>query len=184
LSFHPRKIITTGEGGLCLTDDDDLAEKLRMLRNHGQLRGEFVVASGNFRMTEVAAALGLAQLQRLQQIVARRRELAKLYQEALGDELGIQKAPPGAESNYQTFGVILPQGYDRKAVLEKLRDRGVEAGVLSFAIHKLGSFAGSGASLPIAEHLAARGVALPLYPQMRNGEVGEVVGALRGVLNE
>ena len=184
LSFHPRKIITTGEGGLCLTDDHDLAEKLRMLRNHGQLRGEFVVAAGNFRMTEIGAALGLAQLQRLPAIVARRRELAKLYQDALGDDLGLQQTPPGAESNYQTFGVILPQGYDRKTVLAKLRDRGVEAGLLSFAIHKLGSFAGSDASLPVAEHLAARGVALPLYPQMRNNEVGEVVGALRGVLNE
>jgi len=102
----------------------------------------------------------------------------------LGDELEIQKTPTGAESNYQTFGVVLPQGQDRKAVLEKLRDRGVEAGLLSFAIHKLGSFAGSGASLPIAEHLAARGLALPLYPQMRNNEVGEVVKALRGVLDE
>jgi len=184
LSFHPRKIVTTGEGGLCLTDDDDLAEQLRMLRNHGQLRGEFVVAAGNFRMTEIGAALGLAQLQRLPEILARRRELAKLYQDALGDELEIQKTPAGAESNYQTFGVVLPQGQDRKAVLEKLRDRGVEAGLLSFAIHKLGSFAGSGASLPIAEHLAARGLALPLYPQMRNNEVGEVVKALRGVLDE
>jgi perosamine synthetase len=184
LSFHPRKIVTTGEGGLCLTDDEDLAEKLRMLRNHGQLRGDFVVAAGNFRMSEIAAALGLAQLQRLQEIVVRRRELAKLYQETLGEELDMQKTPPGAESNYQTFGVILPQGYDRKAVLEKLRDRGVEGSVLSFAIHKLGSFAGSGASLPITEHLAARGIALPLFPQMRNNEVGEVVRALRGVLHE
>jgi len=73
LSFHPRKILTTGEGGMCLTDDDDIAEKLRMLRNHGQLRGEFVVAAGNSRMTEIAAALGLAQLQRLDDIIVRRR---------------------------------------------------------------------------------------------------------------
>ncbi|MBW1832182.1 MAG: DegT/DnrJ/EryC1/StrS family aminotransferase, partial [Deltaproteobacteria bacterium] len=66
----------------------------------------------------------------------------------------------------------------------KMRERGVEAGLLSFAIHKLGSFAGSEASLPIAEHLAARGIALPLYPQMRNNEVEAVVRCLRGVLHE
>ena len=79
--------------------------------------------------------------------------------------------------------MILPQGHDRNTVLEKLRERGVEAGLLSFAIHKLGSFAGSNASMPMAEHIAARGLALPLYPQMRNAEVDEVVRTLRGVLN-
>jgi perosamine synthetase len=184
LSFHPRKILTTGEGGMCLTDDDDVAEKLRTLRNHGQLSGEFVVAAGNSRMTEIAAALGLVQLQRLDEIVARRREIAALYHEVLGDEMDLQSTPAGAESNYQTFGVVLPQGRSRDTVLATLRERGVEAGLLSFAIHKLGSFAGISASLPIAEHIAARGIALPLYPQMRNAEVNEVVRTLRGVLDE
>jgi dTDP-4-amino-4,6-dideoxygalactose transaminase len=184
LSFHPRKVLTTGEGGMCLTDDDDMAEKLRMLRNHGQLRGQFVVAAGNHRMTEIAAALGLAQLQRLDDIIARRRELAAHYRQALGEELGRQSTPAGAESNYQTFGVILPQGRDRNAVRDKMRERGVEAGLLSFAIHKLGSFAGSDASMPIAEHIATRGLALPLYPQMRNAEAEEVATVLAGVLHE
>ena len=184
LSFHPRKILTTGEGGMCLTDDGDLADQLRMLRNHGQLRGQFVVAAGNFRMTEMAAALGLAQVQRLDDIVARRRELATIYRGALPAELELQQTPAGAESNYQTFGVILPQGRDRNTVVRTMRERGVEAGLLSFAIHKLGSFAGSEASLPIAEHVAARGIALPLYPQMRNAEAEQVAGVLSGVLHE
>ncbi len=183
LSFHPRKILTTGEGGMCLTDDDAIADKIRMLRNHGQLRGEFVVASGNARMTEIAAALGLAQLQRLDGIVSRRRQLAAQYREALDADLRLQNTPEGSESNYQTFGVVLPQGHDRDAVREKMRERGVEAGLLSFAIHKLGSFAGSDASLPVAEQVAARGIALPLYPQMRDAEVDDVVRCLRGVLD-
>ena len=184
LSFHPRKILTTGEGGMCLTDDDDTAEKLRMLRNHGQLRGEFVVAAGNHRMTEIAAALGLAQLQRLDDIVARRRELASLYRARLEGEVGVQLTPAGAESNFQTFGVILPQGRDRNAVREKLAERGIEAGLLSFAINKLGSFAGSNVSMPVAEHTATRGLALPLFPQMRNAEAEDVATALLGVLHE
>ena len=127
--------------------------------------------------------MGLAQLQRLDEIVARRRGLAALYRDALDGEMDLQDTPAGSESNYQTFGVVLPQGHDRNAVREKMREHGVEAGLLSFAIHKLGSFAGSDASLPIAEHLAARGIALPLYPQMRNAEVDEVVRCLRGVLH-
>jgi perosamine synthetase len=184
ISFHPRKILTTGEGGMCLTDDEDIAEKLRMLRNHGQLRGQFVVAAGNHRMTEMAAALGLAQLRRLDEIVSRRRGLAALYREALDGEVQLQQVPDGAESNYQTLGVILPQRLDRNTVRETLAERGVETGVLSFAIHKLGSFAGSHASLPIAEHLAGRGIALPLYPQMRDAEVEQVSTILRGVLHE
>ena len=77
-----------------------------------------------------------------------------------------------------------PARHDRHAIREKLHDRGVEAGLLSFAIHKLGSFAGSDASMPIAEHLATRGLALPLYPQMRDVEAEEVVSKLSGVLHE
>lgn len=184
LSFHPRKILTTGEGGMCLTDDDDVADKLRMLRNHGQLGGQFVVAAGNFRMTEMAAALGLAQLKRLDEILVRRRELASIYREALGAEVQLQSVPEGSESNFQTMGVVLPQGHDRNTVRQIMAERGVETGVLSFAVHKLGSFTGNRASLPIAEHLAARGVALPLYPQMRNAEVEQVSAILRGVLHE
>jgi dTDP-4-amino-4,6-dideoxygalactose transaminase len=184
LSFHPRKILTTGEGGMCLTDDEDTADQLRTLRNHGQLRGQFVVAAGNYRMTEMAAALGLAQLKRLDEVVGRRRELAALYRKVLSPELELQQTPAGAESNYQTFGAILPQGRNRNAVIEKMSERGVEAGLLSFAIHKLGSFAGSDVSLPIAEHVATRGIALPLYPQMRNAEVEQVVAVLAGVLHD
>jgi len=184
LSFHPRKILTTGEGGMCLTDDDDLADKLRMLRNHGQLGGAFVIASGNSRMTEMAAAMGLVQLQRLDEIVGRRRQLAALYTAALEGIVEMQATPAGGESNYQTFGVILPQGFARDAVRERLAERDVEAGLLSFAIHKIGSFTGVDASLPITEHAAKRGIALPLYPQMRNAEVEEVARTLREVLNE
>lgn len=183
MSFHPRKILTTGEGGICLTDDDRVADQLRMLRNHGQLRGEFVVAAGNYRMTEMAAALGLAQLNRLDNIVARRRELAAIYRQLLPPELEVQQTPNGAESNYQTFGVVLPLGVDRNATVAAMRERGAEAGLLSFAIHKLGSFAGSTVTLPIAETVASRGIALPLYPQMRNAEVEQVVTILTGLLD-
>ena len=184
MSFHPRKILTTGEGGICLTDDADIADQLRTLRNHGQLRGKFVVAAGNYRMTEMAAAMGLAQLNRLNEIVVRRRELAALYRGLLPEDLRLQQTPEGAESNYQTFGLVLPQGLDRNAVVATLRERGVEAGLLSFAIHKLGSFAGNDQSLPIAEMVARRGIALPLYPQMRNAQVEQVATILKGVLDE
>ena len=128
LSFHPRKILTTGEGGMCLTDDDDIADKLRTLRNHGQLGGQFVVAAGNSRMTEIAAALGLAQLQRLDDIFARRRAIAALYRRRSMAPWTFKPPRPARSPNYQTFGALLPQGYARDAVRDKLRERGVEAG--------------------------------------------------------
>ena len=183
LSFHPRKILTTGEGGMCLTDDEDIAARLRVLRNHGQLAAEIVVPAGNFRMTEIAAALGLTQLQRLNEIVGRRREIAALYRKGLGDAVDFQTTPEGAESNYQTFGIVLPQGKNRDPFRDELRAHGVEAGLLSYAVHQLGSFAGHDDSLPIAEHIAARGVALPLYPQMRNAEIQDVIRSVREVLD-
>ena len=184
MSFHPRKILTTGEGGICLTDHNDVADRLRVLRNHGQLGHDFVVPAGNFRMTEIAAALGLAQLQRLDEIVSRRREIAALYRSKLGDAVDVQAAPEGAESNYQTFGIVLPQHKRADAFREAMRERDVEVGLLSHPIHKLGSFAGHDESLPIAEHLATQGVALPMYPQMRNAEVLEVAGKVREVLDD
>ena len=175
LSFHPRKVVTTGEGGMCLTDDDDIADRLRVLRNHGRLGQGFVVAGGNFRMTELAAALGLIQLGRLDQILARRREIAALYRERLAGSFDLQATPPGAESNYQTFGIVLPRGLSRDSFRESLRARRIETGELSFAVHQLESFAGHEESLPATERIAQSGVALPLYPQMRSEEIDRVV---------
>ena len=183
LSFHPRKIITTGEGGICLTDDPDVANRLRALRDHGRLDGEFLEAAGNSRMTEIAAALGLTQLQRLDEIVAQRRALAKRYRTALADRVAMQATPEGAESNYQTLGAILPDGYDRDTVIALLAQRGIEAGRLSYAVHSLGTCRAEASSLPNVERIAARGIALPLFAQMRVSEVDEVVTALLGVLD-
>ena len=184
MSFHPRKILTTGEGGICLTDDDAIADRLRVLRNHGVLGADFVVPAGNFRMTEIAASLGLVQLQRLDEIVQRRREIAARYRGELEGAVDLQTAPDGAEANYQTFGIVLPQDHRREAFREALGSRGVEVGLLSHPIHKLGSFTGHDESLPITEHLAAQGVALPLFPQMRNAEVDEVARHVLEVLHE
>jgi len=183
MSFHPRKIITTGEGGACLTDDDDIAQRLRVLRNHGQLGSEFVVAAGNFRMTEIAAALGIIQLQRLDEIVARRREIAAHYRGELGDRVDFQATPEGAVSTYQTLGAVLRQGQGRESFRDAMRERNVEVGLLSHAIHRLGSFAGQALSLPITEHVAGHGVALPLYPQMRKADVEHVVRSVHEVLD-
>ncbi len=183
LSFHPRKVITTGEGGMCLTDDDAVAERLRRLRNHGQSApGRFVEPAPNQRMTEVAAALGIAQMARLDGIVAERRRLAARYRDAL-PEAGWQRAADGAEPNHQTMGLVLPEGVGRERALERLRDRGIEAGILSYALHRLPSLAGAaGGPCPNAAAIVDRGIALPLYPELALADQDRVIEEVRAIL--
>ncbi|HJL17780.1 MAG TPA: DegT/DnrJ/EryC1/StrS family aminotransferase [Sandaracinaceae bacterium LLY-WYZ-13_1] len=190
LSFHPRKLITTGEGGACLTDDPAIAERLRMLRNHGQQApGDFGVPAGNHRMTEIAAALGLAQLDRLDGILARRRALAERYRARLG-AFSLQAPVEGATGNWQTFGVVLGEGTDasaRDALVARLRDDGVEAGRLSYALHRIGSLEGrwrGGPAFPHADAIEGRGLALPMHPLLEDREVDRVVEAFERAVDD
>ncbi|MEZ4337981.1 MAG: DegT/DnrJ/EryC1/StrS family aminotransferase [Sandaracinaceae bacterium] len=182
LSFHPRKLLTTGEGGACLTDDDGIADTLRVLRNHGQKDGGFARPAGNQRMTEMAAAMGLAQLDRLDAIVARRRTLADRYREVLSPDR-VQRPPrEGVVSNWQTFGVLSDR---RDEVVAALRAEGIEAGRLSFAMNRIGSLRGrfraGSDGFPVAEGLEDRGLALPLHPQMTDDDQARVIDAMRRV---
>ncbi len=192
-SFHPRKVLTTGEGGACLCDDDALAERLRILRNHGQRApGQFVCAAGNERMTELAAAIGAAQLRKLDRLVAERRRLAEQIRAAF---LGraFQRAPAGGVANAQTLGLVVGapgQGSrERDRVIAALAQDGVQAGKLSYALPELPQFADAAASaarhgrlLAHARDVAARGLALPLYPSMSDAEAAHVIAALGKVL--
>ena len=181
LSFHPRKVITTGEGGACLTDDDALAARLRVLRNHGQDgQGGFTEPAANFRMTEIAAAIGLVQLQRLDEIVARRQAIADRYRAEVRS-LTFQTLTPCARSNYQTMGALMPPGAsadDRDQLVSTLANSSVQAGALSYALSRIGSLGHPGRSLPSAEDVADRGLALPLYPTMTDDEQSQVINAV------
>lgn len=187
LSFHPRKLVTTGEGGMCLTDDDTLAARLRILRNHGQsTAGVFAEPGPNERMTELAAALGAAQLARLDTMIAARSRLADRYRDAL-PELGLQAAPATAVRNWQTLGALLPEdttAAGRDTFLAELRARDVEAGRLSYALHRIDSLArfASPAGYPVTEALVDRGVALPLHGALSDADQARVIDAVRDVL--
>ncbi len=194
LSFHPRKVLTTGEGGMCLTDDAAIADKLRILRNHGQRNvGEFAGASGNMRLTEVAAAIGIEQLAKLDDALRVRRHLAARYIASLRG-LTPQKAPPGADPNWQTFGVLLPDGSTadhRDRLVAALRARGVEAGRLSYALHRIPSLANAaalsrsrGISFEQTERVVDQGLALPLYASMDDATQDRVLEALDHAMRE
>jgi dTDP-4-amino-4,6-dideoxygalactose transaminase len=193
MSFHPRKVITTGEGGVCLTDDDALARDLRTLRNHGQVEPtRFVRASGNYRLTELGGAMGVEQMKKLDGLVIERRRLALRYEAAL-DGLSTQRAPEGGTANRQTFAVLVGepgQGPERRdRAITRLAERGVQAGRLSYALHMLPQFAAeaaaaraAGRSLEQTLDIVDRGLALPLYAGMSEAQLDEVVRAVRAEL--
>jgi perosamine synthetase len=181
LSFHPRKVITTGEGGICLTDDARLADALRTLRNHGQRApGEFAVAGPNLRLTEMQAAMGRVQLAKLDAIVAARRALGDRYRAGLPRDVEAQALPEGAARNEQTFGVVLPARASRDAVIAAMKREEIEVGRLSYALHTLPSLRGARAvgTLEVSSSIVARGIALPLHGGMGAADVDRVLSAL------
>lgn len=195
LSFHPRKLITTGEGGAVLCDDPDLAERLRGLRNQGQRgRGIFPEPGTNARLAETAAAIGAAQLARLDRMIAERRLLADGYRSRLaplgaGGSLSWQHEPAGSMHTYQTFAVVLgdhPAARDRSAVIAALDAAGIESGPATYAVHRLDCWASLPAvragRFPISDRLHDRGLALPLYPGMRSADLDRVCEALAAAL--
>ncbi|MBK8481955.1 MAG: DegT/DnrJ/EryC1/StrS family aminotransferase [Proteobacteria bacterium] len=184
-SFHPRKIITTGEGGAILTDDAVLAARLRRLRNHGRDdQGAFVDLGGNARLSELGAALGRVQLSRLDVMLAGRLALAARYRQRLGssEALALQHVPPGISHNYQTFAVFLRRPGSRQAVIAGLAARGIQSGPATYAVHRQPPYAGQRAAvrgpLPVADRLAEQALALPLHHRLAMDDVDRVCDAL------
>ncbi len=190
LSFHPRKLVTTGEGGAVLCDDAALAAELRKLRNHGQSApGRFERLGTNARLSEVAAAVGSAQLERLDTALAERRLLAEGYRRRLAPlaaagRISWQESPAGAMHAYQTFATRLAPDLDRGAVRAALAAAGIESGPATYAFHRLPSYAGIARPVPLAESdaLHERSLALPLYLGMRSAELDRVCDALTGAV--
>jgi perosamine synthetase len=198
-SFHPRKLLTTGEGGMVTTDDAGWAARIRRLREHGMTvsaadrhaAGSKVVLEGyaetafNYRMTDMQAAMGLVQLGRLPGIVAQRRAIAERYRELLAP-LGLRAVedPAHGTANYQSFWVELPAGADQIAVLESLAGAGVSARRGIMASHLEPAYAGHPhGPLPVTEHLTRNTIILPVHHEVGESEQRLVVDALASALN-
>lgn len=186
LSFHPRKVITTGEGGMCLTDSEDLARSLRAMRNHGQsVPGTFVLPSGNDRLTEMQAAMGLVQLEKLDEILTRRRSIAEHYRSALAGTGLTFQAQGGALTNEQTMGALVPASWSggaRDQLIASMNELGVECGKLSYDLTALASLKGPHLEAPHTKAIVARGFALPLHSLLSEADVERVIGALTSVM--
>ena len=139
-SFHPRKLLTTGDGGMLTTDSPELDRKFRLLRHHGMsvsdrerhgarevVFEEYAVLGYNYRLTDVQAAIGRVQLRKLPEIVAKRRALAARYHDLFGRirEVGVPEEPRWARSNWQTYTVRLPSGTDQRRIMQRMLDAGI-----------------------------------------------------------
>jgi dTDP-4-amino-4,6-dideoxygalactose transaminase len=192
-SFHPRKLITTGEGGMLTTDREDWAARARRLREHGMsvsaadrhtaasvVLETYDEVGFNYRMTDVQAAIGLVQLTRLAEIVARRRALAHRYQRLLDGIVTTVGDPPHGETNYQSFWVLLAEDAttSRDVLLAALAADGISARRGIMASHLEPAHGDSATKLPVTERLTRDSLILPLFHDMTEAEQDQVVEAL------
>ena len=200
-SFFGNKNLTTAEGGMLVTDNPEIAEKVRVLRSHGmttltwdRFKGHAstydVVAQGyNYRMDELRSALGREQLKRIPSGNARRGELVRLYRDLLAREVPSICVPfveERCQSSYHIMPVLLPKGADKHAFMERMKAQGIQTSwhypsVHRFSIYKE-AYAAHPNPLPVTDEVSAREVTLPLYPTMRAEQVVWVVEAAKTAL--
>jgi dTDP-4-amino-4,6-dideoxygalactose transaminase len=201
-SFHPRKILTTGEGGMLTTPRADWAARARRLREHAMdisaadrhrsvlaPAERYVEVGFNYRMTDIQAAVGLVQLRRLDEVVARRRAIAARYHEAFAGIPGLRVVtdPDHGTTNYQSLWVEVtpPFPLSRDELLARLAAREVSARRGIMATHRQPAHAHLGsAPLPVTEHLTDTTLILPVFHAMTDGEQSRVVAAVSSVLAE
>jgi dTDP-4-amino-4,6-dideoxygalactose transaminase len=196
-SFHPRKLLTTGDGGMITTRRPEWDERFRLWRQHGMsvpdtvrhaadrvVAETYPVLGFNYRMTDIQAAIGREQLARLPGLIARRRELAARYTARLQPlpYLRLPEEPAFARSNWQTYCVVLGPGLEQSAVMQHMLDAGVSTRRGVMCAHREGAYPpGSwraGSTLGTGERIQDRGVALPLFHDMTDDDQDAVVSAL------
>ena len=181
-SFFGNKTVTTGEGGAVICNDDALAARMRKVKGQGQSltkRYWHDELGFNYRMTNIAAAIGVAQIERLDQIRARKQQIATYYRESLRDSgVSFQRLPANLDSSEWLVSLLLPREVDRDRVMADMREMGVDSRPVFYCAHEMPMYA-TGQSLPISSDIASRGISLPSYPDLTDGEVEQVVSALK-----
>jgi len=177
-SFHPRKIVTTGEGGAISTDDPELAESARSLRHHGwspsHEYADLPKPAFNYRISEIEAALGIPQLRRFDELYAAYDRVASGYTERLRDLVTTPSTDPGDRHGWQAYVV---QVDERDRVMAGLREAGVQCQIGTYALHRLGAYRDQG-SFPGADAAFERALALPLHTRLTEAELDRVADEL------
>jgi dTDP-4-amino-4,6-dideoxygalactose transaminase len=200
-SFHPRKVISTGDGGMIATNREDFYNRLKLLRQHGmsvndRVRHEakkivfedHVEVGYNYRMTDIQAAVGIKQLEKLDWIVEERRKIASAYNEALKD-LSFLQLPlerEGCFSNYQSYSIYLKKScpIDRNTLMQKLLDSGIASrrGIMTSHRETAYKKESMAVSLPVSEDLQDNSIILPLYVPMQDRDLKFIIDTFLGIV--
>lgn len=202
-SFHPRKIVTSGEGGVITTNDSEFADKLRLLRHHymsvsdvqrhqssGVVFEEYEEVGYNFRMTDLQAAVGIAQMHKLDDIIAERRRTAHVYDELISEvpHLSLSPRPADRLHTFQSYAaVVLPSSpISRNDLMAYLLERGITSrrGVMSSHLEPAYVKRFGSQSLPISEEISSTAIILPMYSGMTNAEQQYVVDSMADALGK
>ncbi len=185
LSFHPRKIVTTGEGGAVTTDDADLAERVRSLRHHGwspsNAYDDMPAGAFNYRLSDILCAVGIPQVRRLEELLAARERIAAGYTERLRDlPVQVPAADAGDRHGWQAYVIQLDR---RDEAIAALRAQGIQCQIGTYALHRLSAYRDQG-SFPGADACFERALALPFHTRLTDSELDRVAGALTAVVSE
>jgi perosamine synthetase len=194
-AFYANKQVTTGEGGAVVCPDAATKERMDSERNQGRAPDmgwlDHDRLGFNYRLDELSCALGLAQLERVDELLAGRERVAALYGEALADIEGLELPCPdegGDRRSWFVYVVQVPRGVDRDAAVVAMRERGVDSKPYLPAIHLMSfyreRFGHREGEFPVCEDVAARSLALPFFPQLTDGEIEQVAETLRGVVED
>ena len=198
ISFSAGKNLGVGEGGVLLTDSEELADRARLMRWHGITRSiwerhltstetyEVAGLGFNYRIDDPRAALARSRLGRLEEDNGRRAAIASAYREQLEDldGLSLLGAPSdSARLSNSMFAIVLDGDVDRDAFRDSLAERGIQTSVHFSPVHRFELYAGSGADLPLSDAFAARTVSLPMFPEMEEGQRTLVIEAVREALD-
>jgi len=193
LSFCQNKIVPTGEGGAVVTDSGEIAHRVKLYRSHGRATtdyfdsassGEYAALGTNIRMSDLTAALGCSQLDRVEELIAGRQRAADQYNDAFAGVEGVSphRAPEGGTHVHQLYTVELAPEIDREHVVETLGERGISSKVYwDPPVHRTTHYRkrGSTPDLPVTDEVASRVLSLPMHPNLSEREIKRVVAAVR-----
>lgn len=188
-SLHPRKAITTGEGGIVVTNDDNIADKLRTLRNHGisykNGKVEFVLPGLNYRMTDIQGAIGVEQMKKINTINLERKKIALEYNRLLENVKGVKipQIQDGCNHVWQTYHILLNENIDRNDIISKLKEKGIEVNFGAHAVHNQFYYKQkynlSDSGLFNSKIAYEKGIALPLYSKLSIADIEYITWNLK-----
>lgn len=193
-SFHPRKVVTTGEGGMVVTVDEELSEKMNVLRSHGGIRGdhylEFVQAGFNYRLSDINSAIGVVQMKKISAILEHRRKVAFKLSEQLASiiELSAPREPDGYLHSFQSFVISLHEAIDRDKLIAELKKFGIESTLGTYALHLQPIYRKkyelNDSDFPYSTLAQKHALTLPINRSMDDSRIDFLVESLRTALTK